>query len=141
MSSLSFFGLTLVLCLSLLPGKAAGVVYSNTTTNSSAAVSLNILTKSGLKNDTAPSLYGWMFEDINHSGDGGIYGELLVNRAFEGSNINWGSTPDYAGNSIVYQENPAEAFGTYESRVKTSAKWYRSCPHRIQIFRQRQVAS
>jgi alpha-N-arabinofuranosidase len=25
-----------------------------------------------------------MFEDINHSGDGGIYAELLMNRAFQG---------------------------------------------------------
>lgn len=25
-----------------------------------------------------------MFEDINHSGDGGIYAELITNRAFQG---------------------------------------------------------
>lgn len=30
-------------------------------------------------------MYGQMYEDINHSGDGGLYGELLVNRAFQGS--------------------------------------------------------
>ncbi|KAG8726416.1 hypothetical protein FRC11_000175, partial [Ceratobasidium sp. 423] len=29
------------------------------------------------------TLYGWMWEDINHSGDGGLYGELLQNRAFQ----------------------------------------------------------
>lgn len=29
--------------------------------------------------------YGLMFEDINHSGDGGIYAELIQNRAFQGS--------------------------------------------------------
>jgi alpha-N-arabinofuranosidase len=28
-----------------------------------------------------------MFEDINHSGDGGIYAELLMNRAFQGRTI------------------------------------------------------
>ncbi|KAF2204615.1 glycoside hydrolase [Delitschia confertaspora ATCC 74209] len=31
--------------------------------------------------------YGIMFEDINHSGDGGIYAELVRNRAFQGNSI------------------------------------------------------
>jgi len=30
----------------------------------------------------SPTLFGLMFEDINHSGDGGIYGELLADRSF-----------------------------------------------------------
>ncbi|PBK76468.1 glycoside hydrolase [Armillaria solidipes] len=30
------------------------------------------------------TLYGYMWEDVNHSGDGGLYGELLQNRAFQG---------------------------------------------------------
>ena len=79
-------------------------------TNSSG-VSLNILTKTGVKNATAPNLYGWMFEDINHSGDGGLYGELLTNRAFDGSDVTWSNISDFIGNSIVYQENACEAFG------------------------------
>ncbi|KAF7302850.1 Glycoside hydrolase family 51 protein [Mycena kentingensis (nom. inval.)] len=29
------------------------------------------------------TLYGYMWEDINHSGDGGLYAELLQNRAFQ----------------------------------------------------------
>lgn len=29
------------------------------------------------------TLWGYMFEDISHSGDGGLYGELLQNRAFQ----------------------------------------------------------
>jgi alpha-N-arabinofuranosidase len=74
-------------------------------------VSLKILTKHGVRNATSPLLYGWMFEDINHSGDGGLYGELLTNRAFEGSNVRYGSVPDFVGNSITYQENALEAFG------------------------------
>ena len=81
-------------------------------TNSSAAVSLKIKTDTGIKNATAPYLYGWMFEDINHSGDGGLYGELLRNRAFEGSDIRWGIIPDIPSNSIVWQENACEALGT-----------------------------
>jgi alpha-N-arabinofuranosidase len=72
---------------------------------------LDILTKSGVKNVTAPYLYGWMFEDINHSGDGGLYGELLTNRAFDGSDVTWGVIDGYWGNSIVYQENTCEAYG------------------------------
>lgn len=35
--------------------------------------------------ETEPSLYGLFFEDINRSGDGGLYPELLRNRAFEDS--------------------------------------------------------
>ncbi len=31
---------------------------------------------------TAPNLYGIFFEDINRAGDGGLYPELLRNRAF-----------------------------------------------------------
>jgi hypothetical protein len=81
-------------------------------TNSSG-VSLNILTKTGVKNATAPNLYGWMFEDINHSGDGGLYGELLTNRAFDGSDVTWGTIAGFNDNSIVYQENTCEAFGKF----------------------------
>ena len=31
----------------------------------------------------SPNLYGVFFEEINHSGDGGLYGELVRNRSFE----------------------------------------------------------
>lgn len=48
-------------------------------------VTLSINTKDvGKRNVTAPLLYGIMHEDISHSGDGGIYAELLINRAFQG---------------------------------------------------------
>ena len=30
-----------------------------------------------------PGMYGIFFEEINHSGDGGIYAELIENRSFE----------------------------------------------------------
>lgn len=36
-------------------------------------------------NATSGYQYGIMFEDISHSGDGGIYAELIQNRAFQGS--------------------------------------------------------
>lgn len=38
-------------------------------------------------NATSPYQYGIMFEDINNSGDGGVYAELVQNRAFQGSSI------------------------------------------------------
>jgi alpha-N-arabinofuranosidase len=81
------------------------------TNSSSAAVALQVLTTTGARNDTAPYLYGWMFEDINHSGDGGIYGELLTNRAFEGSNIQFGTIADHPLIEIVNPENTCEPYG------------------------------
>jgi hypothetical protein len=33
--------------------------------------------------DISKSMYGVFFEEINHAGDGGLYGELLQNRGFE----------------------------------------------------------
>lgn len=33
--------------------------------------------------DIPESMYGMFFEEINHAGDGGLYGELLQNRSFE----------------------------------------------------------
>lgn len=38
-------------------------------------------------NASSPYQYGIMFEDINNSGDGGIYAELIRNRAFQGSGL------------------------------------------------------
>ena len=32
--------------------------------------------------DISPTLYGVFFEEINHAGEGGLYGELLGNRSF-----------------------------------------------------------
>lgn len=52
-----------------------------------------------------------MHEDISHSGDGGLYGELLVNRAFQGSGAKMGALPGVPGSSIVSSENPILPFG------------------------------
>ncbi|TVY25586.1 Alpha-L-arabinofuranosidase A [Lachnellula hyalina] len=48
-----------------------------------SAINLNVSATGG--NASSPLTYGLMFEDINHSGDGGIYAELIQNRAFQGS--------------------------------------------------------
>jgi alpha-N-arabinofuranosidase len=47
------------------------------------AINLTVAATGG--NITSPLMYGLMFEDINHSGDGGVYAELIPNRAFQGS--------------------------------------------------------
>lgn len=33
--------------------------------------------------EVSPAMYGIFFEEINHAGDGGLYGEMLMNRSFE----------------------------------------------------------
>lgn len=52
---------------------------------SGIALNLNVSTTGG--NASSPYQYGIMFEDISHSGDGGIYAELIQNRAFQGSTL------------------------------------------------------
>lgn len=47
--------------------------------------SINLTVAATGGNVTSPLMYGLMFEDINHSGDGGVYAELIPNRAFQGS--------------------------------------------------------
>jgi alpha-L-arabinofuranosidase len=47
----------------------------------SSAITLNVhLSQRGAR--ISPTLYGAFFEEINHAGEGGIYGELVRNRAF-----------------------------------------------------------
>jgi alpha-N-arabinofuranosidase len=48
-----------------------------------SAINLTVASTGG--NATSKYMYGLMFEDISHSGDGGIYAELIQNRAFQGS--------------------------------------------------------
>jgi alpha-N-arabinofuranosidase len=50
-----------------------------------AAHAVNLTVASHGGNSSSPLMYGIMFEDINHSGDGGLYAELIQNRAFQGS--------------------------------------------------------
>ncbi|EPS45460.1 hypothetical protein H072_582 [Dactylellina haptotyla CBS 200.50] len=49
-----------------------------------ASVHLTIPAENG--NATSGMLYGLMYEDINYSGDGGLYAELIRNRALQGPN-------------------------------------------------------
>ncbi|KAI6817140.1 glycoside hydrolase [Hortaea werneckii] len=84
--------------------------YINATRNDPSPVTLNIdLNDKSARNSTASDLYGLMHEDISHSGDGGIYAELLANRAFQGSNYNSTAIPGFNGSLIGISENPVEA--------------------------------
>ncbi|KAH8593964.1 glycoside hydrolase superfamily [Bisporella sp. PMI_857] len=51
------------------------------------AATLNLSVASSGGNASSPLAYGLMFEDINHSGDGGLYAELIQNRAFQGGTV------------------------------------------------------
>ena len=42
--------------------------------------------------DVNPHMYGIFFEELNHSGDGGLYAELVSNRSFEDCNVPEGMT-------------------------------------------------
>ncbi|KAK0610385.1 glycoside hydrolase superfamily [Bombardia bombarda] len=70
--------LSLLLSLSLL-------LLTTTTSHHGLAhaISLTVYPTGG--NASSPIMYGLMHEDINNSGDGGIYAELIRNRAFQGS--------------------------------------------------------
>ncbi|KAK3300455.1 glycoside hydrolase superfamily [Chaetomium fimeti] len=62
-------------------------------TGAAAAVSLSVANSGG--NDTSPYMYGIMFEDINQSGDGGLYAELIRNRAFQNGTLqSWSAVGD-----------------------------------------------
>ncbi|OAP61974.1 hypothetical protein AYL99_04177 [Fonsecaea erecta] len=95
------------------PTKRQSFEFINATQYNSTTgpVEVSISTAGGGRNQTAPLLYGWMHEDISHSGDGGIYGEALVNRAFQGSGVSTGSSPGIPGTSVLDAENPILPWG------------------------------
>ena len=51
-----------------------------------------------------PTMYGIFFEDINYAADGGLYGELVMNRSFEFPNnfAGW----DISGNVTLLNDGP-----------------------------------
>lgn len=48
-----------------------------------SAVDITVTTSGDVGNATSGHQYGFLHEDINNSGDGGIYAELIRNRAFQ----------------------------------------------------------
>src|SRR6476469_8573019 len=87
------------------------------------AVNLTVSSSGG--NASAPLAYGIMFEDINHSGDGGLYAELIQNRAFQGSSQfpivlePWTASGD-ASLSLRNLTNPLSSAFTASVEVKSS---------------------
>lgn len=64
--------------------------------------------------DVSKNLYGLFFEDINRAGDGGLYAELLCNRAFEDGVIPADCEYNSATKTIVSQTGWESSFEHYE---------------------------
>lgn len=75
--------------------------------------SINIKTKQKLT-DVSGSLYGLFFEDINRAGDGGLYAELLRNRAFDDGIIPDGCKYDSENKLITSETGWVSSFDCYE---------------------------
>jgi alpha-N-arabinofuranosidase len=70
----------------------------------------------------SPTMWGVFFEDINFGADGGLYAELVKNRAFEFPNpmMGWSnvSTGDKASMVEIHDEDPFNAANPHYLRVK-----------------------
>ena len=68
----------------------------------------------------SPLLYGIFFEEINCSGDGGLYGELIRNRSFEESSLpdHWVAVGRAAGELSVDSSWPISEKNTHALRVR-----------------------
>jgi alpha-N-arabinofuranosidase len=77
-----------------------------------SAINLTVSAKGG--NVTSPLMYGLMFEDINHSGDGGVYAELIPNRAFQGSTEHPSTLNHWfpVGNAVLTLQNTSIPLST-----------------------------
>lgn len=76
----------------------------------------------------SPSLYGIFFEEINQAGEGGIYAELLRNRAFEGANgatlpAGWRELRSEAGGTVALDaSNPLNEAKKYSLRIEKQGR-------------------
>ena len=70
------------LVLALVAGVLPGFIFAEPAAASAAPVGVLKIDASRVTAQVSPSLYGLMTEEINHSYDGGLYGELIRNRAF-----------------------------------------------------------
>lgn len=75
-----------------------------------------------------PLMYGVFFEDINYGGDGGMYAELVANRAFENVNhkgedcrmMRW--SPLAGGEIAIHDENPRGEHNPHYLHVQGGVK-------------------
>lgn len=75
--------------------------------------SVEIKTKEKLT-DVSPDLYGLFFEDINRAGDGGLYAELVRNRAFDDGIIPEGCKYDPQNKIIISPTGWSSSFDCCE---------------------------
>lgn len=66
------------------------------------------------KTDVSKNLYGLFFEDINRAGDGGLYAELLRNRAFDEGVLPEGCAYDKVNKLITSPTGWVSSFDCYE---------------------------
>jgi len=76
------------------------------------------------KVDVSKELYGLFFEDINRAGDGGLYAELLRNRAFDEGVLPEGCTYDGANKLITSPTGWTSSFDCYEKEGIVGWKAY-----------------
>lgn len=88
---------------------------------------LNINSKEAI--GSTKDLFGIFFEDINHSADGGVYAELIQNRAFEFDPVDNGSYHHLTGWDIcgditaeILKEAPAFSENPHYCHLKTGTK-------------------
>src|SRR3954465_14516424 len=68
---------------------AAAALHSSATAQSAAQLSIDV---TNIVTPVSPTLYGLMTEEINHSYDGGLYAEMIQNRAFHST---WEGEPPW----------------------------------------------
>ncbi|KAL4928194.1 alpha-L-arabinofuranosidase A [Aspergillus undulatus] len=88
-------------------------------------INLTVIRQGG--NQSSPLLYGIMFEEMDHSGDGGIHGNLLINNGFQGADPNL--TGYKAIGSVEISESPehplsAAIKSTLSVSVRADAKGF-----------------
>src|SRR5277367_1929920 len=90
--------LSLCSLLLVMAGITSGLIAQS---NSGIAAQLDI-NVTRIISPVSPTLYGLMTEEINHSYDGGLYAEMIQNRAFH---ANWEGTPPWdlvrRGNAVA----------------------------------------
>lgn len=82
----------------------------------------NLHIHSGDARPVAPDLYGLFFEDINRAGDGGLYPEMLRNRAFEDGLVPGGCTADPDGGYFTTRLGFREPFAHGEGTAEWAAR-------------------
>ncbi|KAM7196342.1 alpha-L-arabinofuranosidase 2 [Rhypophila sp. PSN 637] len=97
----------------------------------SVTSAIDLVVKPSGGNVSSPYMYGLMHEDINNSGDGGIYAELVRNRAFQGSKEfpssleGWSATNNDTKLTLTKLSTPLSSALPYSMNVaadKSSAK-------------------